>query len=235
MSSPNPTYERLLQIWEKQFGSNGNARMPLVPAPVHPAPLLFVGLNPSFGKDGFRRLLHKTPYERVNASRFFKWKNREQFDPQVAQEIEKIAKAKHPYFKPLKDIADSLEVEWEHVDLFFYRETGQNRVKKLVWEDDDVLTEFGRAQVELARQLMAQVDPKVIVVVNALASRILERELQATFDEDKGYHTLCLKTNRIPAFFGSMLSGQRALDTYSRQRLQWHIKRALESANGIGE
>lgn len=47
------------------------------------------------------------------------------------------------------------------------------------------------------------------------------------FDQEHGYHITRFTGKPVPTFLGSMLDGQRAMDRYSRQRLQRHIKRAL--------
>ena len=75
------------------------------------------------------------------------------------------------------------------------------------------------------------VDPKVIAVANAQASRIFEDKFKAVFDEKKGYHTIQLNHQTIPVFLGSMYYGQRAMDNYSFHYLKWHIKQALNQSN----
>ena len=42
-----------------------------------------------------------------------------------------------------------------------------------------------------------------------------------------GCHIGNIDGRSVPIFLVSMLSGQRALDVYSYQRLKWHIKRVL--------
>jgi hypothetical protein len=49
------------------------------------------------------------------------------------------------------------------------------------------------------------------------------------FDENLGTHKIVNNSEleNVPVFFTSMLSGQRALDNGSYQRLIWHIKYVL--------
>lgn len=95
--------------------------------------------------------------------------------------------------------------------------------------------------------------PQVIIVANTLARLLLgfgmDEELPEVdkrhiwmgykfkFDEDLGTHVIQGRVGQegepletalknTPAFFTSMLSGQRALDIGSRERLMWHIRRA---------
>jgi len=76
-------------------------------------------------------------------------------------------------------------------------------------------------------ELVEKALPKVIVVANAFASSILEKELQLGYVKEYGYHTATLNNRPVPVFLGSMLSGQRAMYIYSYQRLRWHVKNAL--------
>jgi len=77
-------------------------------------------------------------------------------------------------------------------------------------------------------QLISEVEPRVILVANALASRIFYRILghkfKMKFDEDLGCHTIQLNDKTVPTFLASMLTSG-AMDRYSSQRLQWHIKK----------
>lgn len=117
----------------------------------------------------------------------------------------------------------------------FYRMTSQSKFKKLIYIDkrETELNTFARKQIMLSKQLIKIMQPKLIVVANAFASTLFNEEMykhKIHFDEDKGYHLLELDPNKpkTPVFFSSMLTGQRALDNYSFDRLHWHIKKALE-------
>jgi len=85
-------------------------------------------------------------------------------------------------------MAKDLGVDWEHIDLFFYRERSQKDCKDLFWKHDQ-LTPFGREQIELSKRLIAEVDPQVIVVANAFASDVAIKVLPCDeYDEQHGYH-----------------------------------------------
>ena len=81
--------------------------------------------------------------------------------------------------------------------------------------------------VKWEKELILKAKPKVIVVVNAFASNILKKEFKLEYAEEHGYHTTRLNNQLVPVFLGSMISGQRAMDVYSYQRLKWHINKAL--------
>lgn len=58
----------------------------------------------------------------------------------------------------------------------------------------------------------------------------MKRETQKIeYDLESGYHNLVLGSLKIPLFFSGMLTGQRALDNGSFERLKWHIKKAVET------
>ncbi len=79
--------------------------------------------------------------------------------------------------------------------------------------------------------------PKIIVVDNTLARTFLGKDkvgevdiwldYEFKFDEEIGTYLW----NNIPVFFTSMLTGQRALDNGSFERLKWQVKRALKIIN----
>jgi hypothetical protein len=87
---------------------------------------------------------------------------------------------------------------------------------------------FVRSQLELSKQLIVGVKPRVIVVANAFASEVFAKQFSTEFDENVGYHKTQLMGKSVPTFLGSMLTGQRAMDVYSYQRLKWQIKQVLK-------
>jgi hypothetical protein len=89
------------------------------------------------------------------------------------------------------------------------------------------LTEFGRSQLELSKNLICEINPITIVVANATASKIFKKEFNATFNYNVGHHEIELNNQQIPVFLCSMLTGQRAMDNYSVIYLQWQIKQAI--------
>ncbi len=67
--------------------------------------------------------------------------------------------------------------------------------------------------------------PKIIVVANALTSDIMNNTKFFKINKENfnsnGYHVITINNREIPIFFTSMLTQQRALDKYSRERLIW--------------
>lgn len=178
-------------------------------------------------------MLKGTSYHDVDPNIFYSWENNYTFklagQIEKAQNIELAIRKRHPYFKKFEQIKQLTLMEWEHIDLFFSRETSQKTFKETIL-DNYRLADFKQLQLILSKKLIECCIPKVIVVVNALASEIFKRLFNVTpnqWDEERGYHLFHLKEKIVPVFFSSMLTGQRALDSGSFQRLCWHIRKAV--------
>lgn len=185
--------------------------------------VLFVGINPSFSEGS----------EKSNS--IF---NRE---------------APHPYFEAFKRINGELEskpylidkVNWTHLDILVFRETNQKYIDELLGHDNGI--PFVYEQVMIARERILHIQPKVIVVANTKARELMGKnrfkptngeevgvwmDFQFEFDMEFGSYRITnvpeLKDTHV--LFSSMLSGQRALDLGSRERLVWQIGRILKSS-----
>lgn len=138
-----------------------------------------------------------------------------------------------PYFEPFRNISVEcgFDGEFSVADLFAIRCTTQKTLENLL-EKDRAFENFCKKQFDLSLKIIDQAEPCVIVVCNAYASGWVKEHLELDtlhFDDEIGtyrYSEGGLKD--VPIFFSSMLSGQRALDVYSRERLVWQIKRCLK-------
>jgi hypothetical protein len=196
--------EEIQKIWEHEKRTDIPLQFPQFK--TNPE-ILFIGINPSIrGKEP------KNHYESL--------------------EFEKNARSNKTdiYFKIFDNFVN--RDKWEHIDLFFIRGKQKEIEEDIGFDyenDTDIisLNEFGEKQLNLSLSIIEQINPKIIVVNNALASRIIRERLDiGEIDIDKGYHKL---NSTTPIFFSGMLSGQRALDKHSRERLIWHVKRTLSS------
>jgi hypothetical protein len=158
-------------------------------------------------------------------------------DGDIQYETEK-GRDKWAYYKPLRELAEYVgpNTAWSHIDITLLRETNQDRVEPFY----SAMPDFMREQFELALEMAAQAEPWVIVVNNAFVSRLLRGEIKpfpiafkSEFDEDIGVHRIKAPTalENIPVFYTGMLSGQRALDIGSRERLFWHVKNVFHPRN----
>jgi hypothetical protein len=183
--------------------------------------VLFVGINPSFSESS-----HKESF-------VF---NRE---------------THHPYFDSFRKIKEDLEnepygipaVRWTHLDILVFRETNQKYVDTLILFENGI--PFVYEQVMIARERILHIQPKVIVVSNTKAKELMGKnrfklengeelgvwmDLEFKFDMDFGTYriTNLPELEHTHVLFSSMLSGQRALDLGSRERLVWQIGRVLK-------
>lgn len=185
--------------------------------------VLFVGINPSYSKN-------------EKETRFF---------------YTKKESLKHPYFKPFKNIQDALhekynrQICWTHMDLLAFRQTKQSFIKKKLFPSETG-KRFLVDQLEISKKILEHIHPKVMVVSNTMARELLGRNrgvnkkdnsefgvwmgLHFKFDESIGTDVIVNHEtlNGTKVFFTSMLSGQRALDNGTKQRLIWHINEVLK-------
>ena len=113
-------------------------------------------------------------------------------------------------------------------DLYPVRHTKQKEFVKFLEDNDDFCNSFDTATKNLIDGIM----PDIIVIANAKASKLMQKiffgrneyngETKLTYELDGK------KTDMI---FSSMLSGQRALDTYSRSRLAREISETWKDRN----
>ncbi|HLC54035.1 MAG TPA: hypothetical protein VJK07_00205 [Candidatus Nanoarchaeia archaeon] len=229
----NEINNKISDLWKKYPEEIRGKYHPLYYPDFNKGGLLFIGINPSFSPKGFRQALKDTEYEGTNPKEFYNFTNLD-FQIGKAIAIENHVRKQHDYFKKFDKISKETGKNWEHIDLFLYRETSQLESNKIINYSTKggkvSMNEFGREQLTLVREEIKLISPKVIVVVNARASEILRTEFlieKLDSSSELGFQTLEVNGNKIPIFFSGMLTGQRALDKGSFERLVWHIKRAL--------
>ena len=205
----------LQKLWANpQFGGLAGGlyqrRGFMAPKFLHPGAVLFVGINPSYS-EADKDLIY---YDGTAGT--------------------------HPYFKRFRELAERAQTPWSHLDMLFVRETEQKAIDKLLQQDRGV--DFVWPQLQLAQRLLDAAQPAAIVVCNTKARQFLgldkgddgtnawldlaaRAEGRLAWDEALGTY----RYGRIPTFFSGMLTGQRALDKGSFERLGWHLRRALKA------
>ncbi|WP_119153640.1 hypothetical protein [Caldimonas tepidiphila] len=92
------------------------------------------------------------------------------------------------------------------------------------------LTNFGARQLALFFEYLELARPRLVVVLNAIASRIYEQVRGAAgtlrFDEQLGCHFDTVREREVPVFFCGFPS---YTDTFTTRRLAWHIGHVLRS------
>ena len=205
----------IIALWSKQFGSaDREVRWPLIcPEPIQNG-LTVVGCNPALPKSGYYKVPIFLPDSTTD----------QQIGILAAHDAD--ARKKYHYYKPSIRLARDLGLELEHVDLFFYRESEQEKLLRLIHKTDECLNDFGKRQVELAVHLIALSRPKIILVANAFAARIFKEYFGLRELDDEGLHWVELDGYRTPVFLSGMLSGGH-LDNHTPERLVWHMRRTL--------
>lgn len=131
--------------------------------------------------------------------------------------------AVYQYFKKFQDTSKKTKLKWTHLDLLFIRETNQKNIEAIA--RTEIGWDFCQKQLEISKQIIQETKPKIIVVSNAYARRLFEIYFKCSFDNNIGTFRIVENEflNNTPVFFTSMLTGQRALDLGSYERLIWHI------------
>jgi len=198
-------------IWEKYSNLECTRRPRLVFPDLKKNPnILFIGINPAF-KDSLDGYSEEELKQHEIKSKSIK------------------KEEAYPYFRPFYDFTEN----WEHIDLFFFRETNQNKAKEYLGCKKGIsLNDFAKEQLNLFIPMLSLISPKTIVVNNAFASDIIKKEFKELIDnsefEKNGFDKMNVNGNKIPIFFCGMLSGQRALDRESKRRLIWQINSYLK-------
>ena len=149
-----------------------------------------------------------------------------------------------PYYKEMAEFAKKCLDDkdgFSELDLFGIVQGNQSVVREDFLENPDYYKEM----FELFLKYLVLTQPKVIIVANAFACRVLCRDTDlklcepeydnfyknakyslVTNDQFGGY-TFSTKGFKTQLYFSSMLSGQRALDNGSKDNLSWMVKNYL--------
>jgi hypothetical protein len=207
--------QKIIKLWKDHRLHN---RAPLLYPELKKDSLLFVGLNPSFSEQGLKRMLKEELGFSViseNLDSFFDFENFDDSKIEIFQQINKISKEKYAYFKKFREISSKTHLDWEHIDLFYVRETNQKAIER------EINSSFYQNQINITLELIEFLNPKMIVIENAFASKILKEKLNLTWNDKIGTYS---SQKKVPVFLSGMLTGQRALDIGSFDRLVWHLK-----------
>lgn len=211
--------DEILNLWRNFPNERGN-RIPLLFPPSADDCVLFISLNPSFPNQLINRNWNH-PYDIAMLDNI-------NVDQVIQQEIH-TQNHLLPYFTPLQNIAGELNLPWSHLDIFMLRETLQNEAMPRVWNTNaNQFAPFGIGQFNLFTRALQRSTPRIIVVINALASRIIKAQLPLFYNQEDGcYYAQDEEIIGAPFFLGSALSGQGQVDRFSRERLIWHIQHRL--------
>ncbi len=226
--------ELVLKIWDKYKSlkilnepNHEYRKYPLLPKTLEKNNLLFIGINP-------------------NAPMVSDFEKPIFFYPPLDKKVKDI-----PYYEKIKEIAKYCNnADWSHLDMLFIRERQQSIIAELCKKKVD----FINAQLNISFDIIEKLQPKIIIVQNALVTEFfgkmkskhlkfnkiwrgydlffekdISRGMESTFDHKIGTYRINIGGIKTPIIFSSMLSGQRALDIGSMERLKWQIKFILEN------
>ena len=112
-------------------------------------------------------------------------------------------------------------------DLYPIRHTQQKEFEKFLNQNSSLCDSLDEA----TKKLITGVMPNLIIIANAGASKRIQKLFQPKFDTNSTKLTFEANGKKTDMIFSSMLSGQRALDTYSRSRLAKEIRENWSSRN----
>lgn len=230
--------EKIWELWQSfpDTTAREDARCPVQRSGVGDPDIVFVGMNPSFSEDWVQKCLDEAltqpqfaNFKGIDPNQLFAFDSEAGNRRALIKAVDAISEEIHPYHTALasfaKSIGNELNLAWSAFDLFGWRETSQKAFLFRIHESKDRIRPFFRRQLDLVFETLRQVRPRAVVVANANACHILLKYHVpgATFDPESCAYQF-KETDRLPFYFSGMLSGQRALDTYSRERLAWHLR-----------
>ena len=121
------------------------------------------------------------------------------------------------------------EVEFCHHDLFFVRETNQNKVLALKAKCRDFFTE----QWKYSKGIIEKASPKIIIVINGGAGNLIREELGtdffgfipgASWNEECGVDIVKIGEREVPIIFTGMLSSTGRINKGTETTLFWNIR-----------
>jgi hypothetical protein len=241
---------RILEIWERHGEyTEGKQpdderiwpRWPALYDELDESPdVLYVGLNPSFSIPQITTRIEESAFHLDLED--LRWTG---YDKEVAEFLKwerAYAKREYSYFKPMRDFEREYGLSWEHIDVLVSRLTSQKKLNQALdieqYAEGSHQHPFVSEQLDLFFHLLDDISPNAVVVENAFARDFL-KDVRLTSDrynltpEDSvdpntGFQFIELDS-RTPIFFSGMLTGQRALDRGSRERLGWHVKQAVDA------
>jgi hypothetical protein len=222
-------------LWESKFkkainASNKNTvkfSQPCFHITQNESPVWLIGMNPSLVKSDDKHSDILTRNSKLTDSLIEK-----------LAEDQRNMHENHQYFKTAKDFfandvgIDDLVNPIFH-DLYPVRHTNQKEFVKFLEDNAD----FRKKLDEATKNLIDGIMPDIIVIANAKASELMQKiffgknEAKKIILQGETKRTYRLNGKKTDMIFSSMLSGQRALDTYSRTRLAREISKTWKDRN----
>ena len=233
ISASNKYNARISHLWTRLFqsavvGQTQTKIKMLAPCfcvPEADPDICVVGMNPSHSKR-YLKEAKRSALESITEL------NAETITSLIELQIE--AHKDHPYFKAIKnflaEIDDTLKACF--CDLYPIRHTSQSELMRFI--DDPKSTVLMNELDQAIFDLFFETNASMIVICNAEASRRFRKLMNSNLSPTKCRAEDRLRTShaKIPVFYSSMLSGQRAMDEFSRERLGSSIRQFWGNKHG---
>ncbi|QOL48537.1 hypothetical protein [Massilia litorea] len=222
--------ERALEIW-RAF----HTAPTLMPAHypdghfVEKMRLLMLGINPAYNAAKLQARIMALGFD-LTVDDVYGW-HPETGAPHAARllETEQDAFNNHQvFFGPQRCFAEAVGCldSYSHLDLLHGRHTNMNEYLQSLNEPGTPRL-FRQAQIDLTGETIRRIRPQVVVVANATASRLALEYMGLQPADDSGTRFTLAGLPETRFFLAGMLSGQRAMDTFSRIRLETDVKHYL--------
>jgi hypothetical protein len=213
--------DRIEDLWHEYKGKYKLTISPLLYSEPEKGGMLSIGINPSFIDKGIAK---REKYDFANIK---------QNKKAIITGHEDTVKH-YKFFAPYRKISRKLHLLYAHIDLFYYR-SSQNELKKVIF-DNKRLNNFAYKQLKISQHIINYINPRIIVVINALARDILKGkkgDVSSTiqvgeFNETYGTYLIKIAGKEYSTFF----TGYMSIDEGTLERLQWHIKYVLKGDHG---
>lgn len=229
--------KKILDIW-RHNNCKLTKRTPLLYPQLNKKRFIILGLNPGFNKKHMKNYF-KDKKSNYKFDELYVFENffidQSKKTELISQEYRDSQVEYSKYYEVFKELNVG---EKEYIDLFFTRETNSKTLKRhifinnknnngLIFTEDD-LTDFAKKQINITKNLLIKLEPMGVLVNSALASHITKNcwKLKEDIKESGVYH---IDGKKFPIFLSGMLTGQRALDIYSRRRLFLQIELCLKN------
>jgi hypothetical protein len=161
--------------------------------------VLFIGLNPSFREKQAKKEEYYKSFDATNNN--------------------------DRYFRRFPLLVENKN-DWTFLDLLYIRETRQRNIENFYKREPD----FIKQQLEISKEIIKKINPEIIVVCDTFARNLLKSNMmnfEFEFDDTIGTHRIINNPDfkDTIVFFSGMLTGQRALDNGSFERLKWHLNK----------
>ena len=161
--------------------------------------VLFIGLNHSFNEKRAKKEEYYTSFDATNNN--------------------------DRYFRRFPLLVENKN-DWTFLDLLYIRETRQRNIENFYKREPD----FIKQQLEISKEIIKKINPEIIVVCDTFARNLLKSNMmnfEFEFDDTIGTYRIINNPDfkDTIVFFSGMLTGQRALDNGSFERLKWHLNK----------